>query len=407
MLRRTLLQGAAALVADASAVRTAVAGAQETPGVTATEIKIGNTVPYSGAASSYGVTGRVETAFFKMLNEQGGIAGHKINFISLDDGYSPPKTVEQTRRLVEEEQVAFMFASIGTPTNTSVQKYLNQHKVPQLLILTGADKWGNYKQNPWTMGWLPSYRTEAQIYATHILKTKPNAKIGILYQNDDYGKDYVNGVRDGLGDKFDRMVVTSLTYEVTDPTVEPQIASLQSSGVDTFLLIAVPKFAAQAIRKAYDIGWKPQLFFLNNVSASVGTVIKPVGPEKAIGLITGNFVKDPTDPAWNGDPGMEEWRAFMGKHLPDGDLADIFNVWAYGVSKTLMQVLEQCGDDFSRANVMRQAANLRDLEIPVLLPGIRINTSPTNYHPIRQLQLTRWNGKIWERFGEVIEGSGA
>ena len=226
MLRRTLLQGAAALVADASAVRTAVAGAQETPGVTATEIKIGNTVPYSGAASSYGVTGRVEAAFFKMLNEQGGIAGHKINFISLDDGYSPPKTVEQTRRLVEEEQVAFMFASIGTPTNTSVQKYLNQHKVPQLLILTGADKWGNYKQNPWTMGWLPSYRTEAQIYATHILKTKPNAKIGILYQNDDYGKDYVNGVRDGLGDKFDRMVVTSLTYEVTDPTVEPQIAVL-------------------------------------------------------------------------------------------------------------------------------------------------------------------------------------
>ncbi len=403
MLRRTLLKGAAAAVAGAPFV--GAAHAEATPGVTATEIKIGNTVPYSGPASSYGVTGRVEAAFFRMVNDHGGVAGRKINFVSLDDGYSPPRTVEQTRRLVEQDRVAFMFASIGTPTNTAVHKYLNQHKVPQLLILTGADKWGDYKHYPWTMGWLPSYRTEAQIYAKHVLNTKPHAKIGILYQNDDYGKDYVTGVRDVLGARFDKMVVKSLTYEVTDPTVESQITSLQSSGVDTFFLIAVPKFAAQAIRKAYDIGWKPALFFVNNVSASVGSVIKPVGPEKAVGLITGNFVKDPTDPAWHNDAGMTEWRAFMDKYVPHGDMTDVFNVWGYGVSQTMLRVLKQCGGDFSRRNVMRQAANLHDLDIPVLLPGIRINTSPTNYHPIRQLQLTRWNGKIWERFGGLLEGA--
>lgn len=401
--RRAALLGGAAIASCATrGVRAA-----ETVGVTATEIKIGNTVPYSGSNTGYGATGHAEAAFFKMINEQGGIAGRKINFISLDDGYAPPRTVEQTRKLIEEEQVAFMFASVGTPTNTAVYKYLNQRQVPQLLIFSGADKWGDYKQHPWTMGWLPSYRNEAQIYTKYVLKTKPDAKIGILYQNDDYGKDYVSGVRDVLGERFGKMVVSSLTYEVTDSTVDSQIVSLQSSSVDAFFLIAVPKFAAQAIRQAHDIGWKPALFFLNNVSASVGTVINPVGPEKAVGLITGNFVKDPTDPAWDHDPGMEEWRAFMRKYLPDADPADIFNVWGYGVSKTLMQTLEQCEGEFSRGNVMRQAANLRNLEIPVLLPGIKVNTSPTNYHPIRQLQLTRWNGKIWERFGEVIDGAGA
>jgi branched-chain amino acid transport system substrate-binding protein len=405
MLRRTFLAGSATFAAGVALGNPATA--EETPGVTATEIKIGNTVPYSGSASSYGVTGRVESAFFKMVNDAGGIAGRKISFISLDDGYSPPKTVEQARRLVEEEQVAFMFASIGTPTNTAVQQYLNQRKVPQLLILTGADKWGNYQQYPWTMGWLPSYRAEAQIYTKYILKTKPDAKIGILYQNDDYGKDYVIGIREVLGDNFQKMVVKSATYEATDTTVESQILSLQSAGVDTFVLVAIPKFAAQAIRKVYDIGWKPALFFLNNVSASAGTVINPVGAEKAVGLLTGNFVKDPTDPAWNNDPGMDEWRAFMRKALPDADLTDVLNVWGYGVSKTLMQILKQCDGNFSRGNVMRQAANLHEVEIPVLLPGIKINTSPANFHPIRQLQLTRWNGRIWERFGEVIEGSGA
>ena len=406
MLRRTLLKTAAAAAAGASLVRSRRANAEDTPGVTATEIKIGNTVPYSGPASSYGVTGRADTAFFKMVNDNGGIAGRKINFLSLDDGYSPPRTVEQVRRLVEEEQVAFMFASIGTPTNTAVQKYLNQHKVPQLLILTGADKWGHYQQNPWTMGWLPSYRTEARIYTKYILASKPGAKIGILHQNDDFGKDYLLGVKDVLGGKFDQSVAKVETYEVTDPSIDSQIVSLQSAGVDALIVAAVPKFAAQAIRKVYDIGWKP-LFFMTNVSVSVGTVITPVGPEKAAGMITGNFVKDPTDPAWSGDPGMEAWRAFMHKYLPDADMSDGFYVWGYGVCQTLMQVLKQCGDDFSRANVMRQAANLRDVDIPVLLPGIKVNTSPTNFHPIRQMQLARWTGKGWERFGEVIEGSGA
>jgi branched-chain amino acid transport system substrate-binding protein len=407
MLRRTLLKGAAAAaVTGAPAVKTATGYAAETPGISATEIKIGNTVPYSGPASSYGVTARVEAAFFKMVNDQGGIAGRKINFVSLDDGYSPPRTVEQTRRLVEEDRVAFMFASIGTPTNTAVHKYLNQHKVPQLLILTGADKWGDYKHYPWTIGWLPSYRTEAQIYAKYILATKPNARLGILYQNDDFGKDYVVGVKDVLGNRFDKMVAKVATYEVTDPSIDSQIVSLQSAGVDALVVAAVPKFAAQAIRKIYDIGWKP-LFFMTNVSVSVGTVIKPAGPEKAEGMITGNFAKDPTDAAWKQDPGMQEWRAFMRKYQPNADMSDILNVWGYGVCRTLMQVLKQCNGDFSRANIMRQVANLHDLDIPVLLPGININTSPTNFHPIRQMQLARWTGKTWQRFGGVIEGGGA
>ena len=299
-----------------------------------------------------------------------------------------------------------MFASIGTPTNTAVQRYLNQHKVPQLLILTGADKWGNYEKNPWTMGWLPSYRTEARIYTKYIQATKPAARIGILYQNDDFGKDYLIGVKDILGDKFDQSVAKVVSYEVTDPSIDSQVVSLQSAGVDALIVAAVPKFAAQAIRKVYDIGWKP-LFFMTNVSVSVGTVINPAGPEKAAGMITGNFVKDPTDPAWNSDPGMQEWRAFMHKYLPDADTSDGLYVWGYGVSQTLMQVLKQCGSDFSRENVMRQAANLHDVEIPVLLPGIKVNTSPTNFHPIRQMQLARWTGKGWERFGEVIEGGTA
>jgi len=407
MLRRTLLKSAAGIAAaGAPLLRSRATRAEDTPGVTATEIKIGNCVPYSGPASSYGVTGRADAAFFKMVNDNGGIAGRKINFLSLDDGYTPPRTVEQVRRLVEEEQVAFMFASIGTPTNTAVQRYLNQHKVPQLLILTGADKWGNYEKNPWTMGWLPSYRTEARIYTKYIQATKPAARIGILYQNDDFGKDYLIGVKDILGDKFDQSVAKVVSYEVTDPSIDSQVVSLQSAGVDALIVAAVPKFAAQAIRKVYDIGWKP-LFFMTNVSVSVGTVINPAGPEKAAGMITGNFVKDPTDPAWNSDPGMQEWRAFMHKYLPDADTSDGLYVWGYGVSQTLMQVLKQCGSDVSRENVMRQAANLHDVEIPVLLPGIKVNTSPTNFHPIRQMQLARWTGKGWERFGEVIEGGTA
>ena len=405
MLRRTLLKSAAAAIASGPIVSLGTAHAEETPGVTTTEIKIGQTMLYSGPNSSYSLIGRLQTAFFSMVNEQGGINGRKINFISLDDGYSPPRTVEQTRRLVEQEKVAFLFNSTGTPTNTAVQKYLNERGVPQLFVATGADKWGNYKQYPWTMGWQPSYRTEAQIYAKHILAQHPGAKIGVVYQNDDFGKDYLLGIKDVLGDKFDRMV-NAATYEVTDPTLDSQIVSMQSAGVDTLILGAVAKFVAQAIRKVYDIGWKP-LFIVSNVSTSVATVMRPAGEEKGAGIVSTFYIKDPTDPAWDGDPGMAEWRAFMNKYMPNGDLADGIYVYSYGASKTLMQVLRQCGDNFSRENIMKQATNLHDLEIPVLLPAIRINTSPSNYHPIRQMQLARWSGKTWQRFGEVIEGSGA
>lgn len=406
MRRRAILAGIGFAVSGLATRTLRAAEAQETPGVTATEIKIGNTMSYSGPASNFGVVGRAEAAFFKMVNEQGGIAGRRINFISLDDGYSPPRTVEQTRKLIEEEGVAFVFSSLGTPTNTAVQKYLNDRKVPQLFIATSADKWGNYKQYPWTMGFNPSYRAAAQIYMKYVLAKNADPKIGILYQNDDFGKDYVIGVRDVLGNNFGRMVVKSVTYEPTDPSIDSQIVSLQSSGVDTFIIAAIPKFTAQAIRKAFDIGWKP-LSFVSFASSSVAMVIKPAGPEKAVGVITAFAGKDPTDPAWSDDPGMSGWRAFMARYLPDADLSDAFYVGGYGVSLALMQVLKQCGNDFSRENIMSQAANLHDLELPTLLPGIKVNTSPTNYHPIRQLQLARWNGTIWERFGEVIEGAGA
>ena len=400
MTLRTSMLTAAALLALA-----APAFAADTPGVTATEIKIGNTMPYSGPASAYGVIGKGETAFWTMINEQGGVSGHKINFISLDDGYSPPKTVEQVRQLVEQEGVAFLFNTLGTPTNTAVQKYLNQKEIPQLFVATGADKWGDYKDNPWTMGWQPSYRTEAQIYAKYILKEKPNAKIGILYQNDDFGKDYVAGLKDVLGDKYAKMVKEA-SYEVTDPTIDSQIVTLQSAGADTLVTAATPKFAAQTIRKVYDIGWKP-LQFLTNVSISVGAVMNPAGPEKGVGIITSNYGKDATDPAWKNDPGMNEWRAFMKKYMPGADLEDNNYVYAYGVSLTMLQVLKQCNGDFSRANIMKQAANIHDLELPTSLPGIKINTSPTNFHPIRQMQLQRWDGKTWVRFGNVISGAGS
>ncbi|HEX7967228.1 MAG TPA: ABC transporter substrate-binding protein, partial [Stellaceae bacterium] len=379
--------------------------AADPPGVTATEIKIGNTMPYSGPASAYGVIGKGETAFFNMINEQGGIGGRKINFISLDDGYSPPKAVEQVRRLVEQDNVAFLFNTLGTPSNTAIQKYLNQKKIPQLFVATGADKWGDYKDYPWTIGWQPSYRIEAQIYAKYILKEKPNAKIGILYQNDDFGKDYIAGLKDILGGKYAKMVVKEVSYEVTDATVDSQIVTLQGSGADTLVTAATPKFAAQAIRKVYDVGWKP-LHFLTNVSISVASVMTPAGPEKGVGIITGAYGKDPTDPRWKDDPGMKQWRDFMTKYLPEADQTDANYVYAYGVSLTMLQVLKQCGNDFSRENVMKQATNLHDLALPTGLPGIKINTSPTNYHPIKQMQLQKWDGKTWELFGEIIAAEG-
>src|SRR6516225_7039371 len=359
--------------------------AADTPGVTATEIKIGNTNPYSGPASAYSVVGKLETAFFKMVNDQGGVAGRKINFISLDDDYSPPKTLEQVRRLIEEDQVALLFNNMGTPTNSAIQRYVNQKKVPHLFIAASGDKFGDYQRFPWTMRFQPSSRTEAQIYAKYTLKEKPNPKIAILYQNDDLGKDYLAGMKDVLGDKFDKMVVTA-SYEATDPTIDSQITSLQASGANVLLVAATPKFAAQAIRKVHDLDWKP-MFFMTNVAISVGAVMTPAGPENGIGILSAAYLKDSSDPTWKDDPGMNEWRAFMNKYMPGADQTDGGYVAAYGLCKTMLQVLQQCAGDFTRTNIMKQVTNLHDVESPVLLPGIKIHTSPTNYHPIRAMQL--------------------
>ena len=379
--------------------------AADTPGVTATEIKIGNTNPYSGPASAYSVVGKLETAFFKMVNDQGGVAGRKINFISLDDGYSPPKTLEQVRRLIEEDQVALLFNNMGTPTSSAIQRYVNQKKVPHLFIAASTDKFGDYQHFPWTMRFQPSSRTEAQIYAKYTLKEKPNPKIAILYQNDDLGKDYLAGMKDVLGDKFDKMVVTA-SYETTDPTIDSQITSLQASGANVLLVAATPKFGAQAIRKVHDLDWKP-LFLMSQSSSSVGAVINPAGPENAIGMITAGYQKDPNDPTWNNDAGMNEWHDFMAKYMPGADTADGAYVFAYSVSKAMLEVLKQCEGNFTRENIMKQAANLHDLELPTLLPGIKVNTSPTNYHPITAMQLEKWDGKTWVLFGNVIQGAGS
>ena len=395
--RRTLLQAAAA-TAVLPAVRTEAAAM---PGVTATEIKIGNTNPHSGPASAYGAIANAEVAFFRMLNDKGGINGRKINFITLDDAYSPPKTVEQTRKLVEQEGVAFIFNGLGTPTQTAVRRYMNARKVPQLFVSTGADKWGDYQHYPWTMGWQPSYRTEATIYAKYILKEKPDARIAVLYQNDDFGKDYIAGLKDGLGDRYGKMVIKEVSYETTDPTIDSQAVTLQSSGANVLVTGATPKWAAQTIRKIAELNWHP-LHFMTNVSISVGSVLKPAGLENAKGLVTAAYGKDPTDKRWDNDAGMKEWRAFMAKYMPGADVTDINHVYAYSVSTSLVQVLKQCGNDLSRANIMRQAANLKDEEIPTLLPGIKVNTSPTNFHPIRSMQLSRWTGTTWDLFGEVI-----
>src|SRR5215472_48855 len=400
--RRRLLQTTAASAA-LWAARGLPARAANAPGVTDKEIKFGQTMPYSGPASSYGAIGKAELAYFKKINDEGGINGRMLNLLSLDDGYSPPKTVEQIRRLVEQDQVAFIFQSLGTPPNSAIQKYLNDRKVPHLFVATGATKWNDPKHFPWTIGWQPNYQTEGHIYAKYLLINKPDAKIGILYQNDDYGKDYVVGLKDGLGDKAAAMVIKEESYETSDPTIDSQIVSLQASGADTFLNATTPKFAAQAIRKAFDIGWKP-LHFLNNVSISVGSVLKPAGLEKSAGVITADYRKDPTDPRWKDDAGYKQWLAFMQKYMPDADLGD--NDYPYGmmVAMTMVQVLKQCGSDLSRENIMKEAANLHDLEMPMLLPGIKVNTGPDNFAPIKQMQLQRFNGKSWELFGDVIMG---
>jgi ABC-type branched-subunit amino acid transport system substrate-binding protein len=370
-------------------------------GATDTEIKIGNIMPYSGPASAYGVIGRTEAAFFKKINDAGGINGRKINFISYDDAYSPPKAVEQARKLVESDEVLLVFNSLGTPSNSAIQKYMNSKKVPQLFVATGATKWNDPKNFPWTMGWQPSYQSETQIYAKYLLKEKPGAKIAVLYQNDDYGKDYLKGLKDGLGAKGASMIVAEESYETTEPTIDNHIVKLKSSGADVFMDITTPKFAAQAIKKVAEIEWKP-LHFLNNVSASVGSVIRPAGYPNAQDIISANYLKDASDPQWNDDAGMKAFYAFMAKDFPEGDKLDNGTIVGYSVATTLVQVLKQCGDDLTRDNVMKQAANLKNFRVETLLPGIKIDTSPTDFAPISSLQLMRFKGERWELFGDVI-----
>jgi branched-chain amino acid transport system substrate-binding protein len=370
------------------------------PGASDREIKIGNTNPYSGPASAYGTIGKSIAAYFKMVNDQGGINGRKINFITYDDSYSPPKTVEMARKLVEQDEVLFVFQTLGTPSNTAIHKYMNMKKVPQMHVATGASKWNDPKGNPWTMGWQPSYQAEAKIYAQHILKTKPNAKIAVLFQNDDYGKDYLKGFHDGLGDKKN-LIVKEVSYEVSDPTVDSQIVQLQASGADTFFNITTPKFAAQAIRKAYDIGWKP-VQYLNNVSIGVGSVLTPAGLEKSVGLLTLGYLKEPNDKQFENDPAIVQWREFMKKYYPDGSMVDNLNVYGYSVGQTIAQVLRQCGDNLTRENVMRQAANMKAYRVDTLLPGVMIGTSADDFAPIEAGQLQRFDGKEWVRFGEVV-----
>ncbi len=400
MRRRSLLASAGAAALAPAAPRGA--RAEQAPGITDTEIKFGNTYAYSGPASAYGTIGKAETAYFRMVNEQGGINGRKLNFISYDDAYSPPKTVEQTRRLVEQDGVAFLFNPLGTASNTAILKYVNQKKVPHLFISTGAEKFADYKEHPWTIFWTPSYRIEARIYGKYILRDHADKKVGLLYQNDDFGKDYVLGLQDTLGERFAK--VTQATYEVTDATVDSQLVSLKEAGCDLLVSACTPKFSAMTFRKKSELGWNA-VHIASNVGVSVAAVMTPAGPERAIGAISSYYLKDPTDPSWKDDPEMNAWRAFMAKWMPDGDVADAGNVFGYGCAFTMCTVLKQCGDDLSRENIMRQALSLHEVRCPILLPGMTLNTSPTNYRPMRQLQLMRWTGKSWERFGGLIEGS--
>jgi branched-chain amino acid transport system substrate-binding protein len=376
----------------------------ETPGVTATEIKIGNTAAYSGPASAYGTIGKVIGAYMKKVNDEGGISGRKINYISYDDSYSPPKAVEMVRRLVEQDQVLLVFQPLGTPSNSAIHKYMNQKQVPQLFVGTGATKWGDPKNFPWTIGWQPTYQTEGRIYAQYVLKNVPDAKVGILYQNDDYGKDLLKGFKDGLGDAAKKLIALEQTYEVSDPSIDSQIANLKNSGANVFLDITTSKFGAQAVRKAYDLGWKP-IHLLNNVSNSVSAVLKVAGLEASKGLVSTFYLKDPTDPQWRDDPGYKEWLAFMKKYYPEGNTEDSSNVYGYSSSQLLMQVLKQCGNDLSRTNVMKQAANIKDLQLPMVLPGIKINTSPTDFYTFKQMQLGRFDGERWALFGEIYDAT--
>ncbi|MGC2777732.1 MAG: ABC transporter substrate-binding protein [Bradyrhizobium sp.] len=397
--RRAALATAAAIVLSSGYAL--AADKKYDTGASDTEIKIGNIMPYSGPASAYGIIGKTEAAYFKKINAEGGINGRKINFISYDDGYSPPKTVEQARKLVESDEVLLIFNSLGTPPNSAIQKYMNSKKVPQLFVATGATKWNDPANFPWTMGWQPNYQSESRIYAKYLLKEKADAKIAVLYQNDDYGKDYLKGLKDGLGAKAASMIVAEESYETAEPSIDNHIVKLKSTGADVFVDITTPKFAAQAIKKTAEVEWKV-LHILNNVAASVGSVIKPAGFDKAQGIISAHYLKDTTDPQWANDPGMKAYLEFMEKDFPEGDKLDNGTVVGYGVAQTLVQVLKQCGDNLTRENVIKQAASLRDFRTEVLLPGIAINTSATDFAPISQLQLMRFKGERWELFGDVL-----
>ncbi|WP_316181711.1 MULTISPECIES: ABC transporter substrate-binding protein [unclassified Bradyrhizobium] len=373
-------------------------------GASDTEIKIGNIMPYSGPASAYGVIGKTEEAYFKKINAEGGINGRKINFVSYDDAYSPPKAVEQVRKLVESDEVLFVFNPLGTPSNSAIQKYLNGKKIPQLFVATGATKWNDPKNFPWTMGWQPSYQSEGRIYAKYLLKDKPGAKIGVLFQNDDFGKDYLKGLKDGLGDKAASMIVMEESYETSEPSIDGHIVKLKASGADVFFSVTTPKFAAQAIKKLAEIDWHPTHLVVN-VSASVGSVIKPAGFENSQGILSAAYAKDAADPQWNDDPGMKKFFDFLAQHYPDANKLDSSTVYGYGAAQTLVKVLQMCGDDLTRANVMKQAASLKDFAPDTLLPGVKINTSATDFAPIEQLQMMRFKGEKWELFGEAISGA--
>ena len=393
--KRNLLVAALALVC---ATAPALAQKKYDPGADDKEIRIGAIHPYSGPASAYGTIGKAVGAYFDKVNAEGGVNGRKIKYIPLDDGYNPAKTVEQARKLVEEEEALVVFNPLGTSSNTAIQKYMNSKKVPHLFVATGATKWGDPKNFPWTMGWQPTYQAEGMIFAKHILDTKPNAKIGVLMQNDDYGKDYFKGFEDGLGDKKS-LIVSKVTFEVTDPTIDSQMVSLKASGADVFFNITTPKFAAQAIKKAAEIGWKP-VHYLNSVSASVNAVLAPAGLENSKDILTTLYAKDPTDPQFANDPAMKDWSAWMKKYYPSGNIADAFNVYGYNVAQTLVQVIKQCGDNLTHENIMKQAASL-DLTLPMLLPGVNIKTGPDDFYPIEREQLARFDGKTWILFGKV------
>jgi branched-chain amino acid transport system substrate-binding protein len=400
-LRLGAFSAAIALLAATSSG--ALAQKKYDTGATDTEIRIGNIMPYSGPASAYGVIGKTEDAYFKKINAEGGINGRKINFISYDDAYSPPKTVEQARKLVESDEVLFIFNSLGTPPNSAIQKYMNSKKVPQLFVATGATKWNDPKEFPWTMGWQPNYQSESRIYAKYILKEVPNARIAILYQNDDYGKDYVKGLKDGLGAKAASIIVAEESYETTQPTIDSNIVKLKSTNADVFFNVTTPKFAAQAIKKMAEIEWKP-LHIINNVSSSIGSVMKPAGFENAQNIISSNYLKDTSDPQWKDDAGMKAFDEFLAKYFPEGNRVDSSVMYGYTVAQGLVQVLKQCGDNLTRENVMKQAANIKNLEIGSLLPGVKVNTGPEDFAPISQLQLMKFKGEKWDLFGEVISG---